>query len=113
MNFYNYLIASSSNMGAALASSAVELQYKWGYAIQASWSGVVAAGQLNLRGSNDFLTPTTWTNITGTTAIVSGPGTVMWNSDMANYKWVQMVFSPSSSLGSTGSLTAIANIKGF
>lgn len=112
MNYYSYLIASSSNMSQSIASSAVELFYKWGYSIQASWSGALANGQLNLRGSNDNLVPTTWTNITGTTAIVNGPGTVMWNSDMANYRWAQMVFAPSSSQGSTGILTAIANIKG-
>jgi len=117
MNYYNLPIASSSNMGVSIASSAVELFYKWGYSIHAYWSGAAAAGQIILRGSNDFnplqpdALPTTYTPITGTTAVVLGPGTVMWNSDMSNYRWVQMLYTPSGG-GSTGVLTARANIKG-
>lgn len=116
MNNYHLLIASSSNMSFPIASSAVELFYKWGFSIQASYAGNLAAGQLFLRGSNDITSPTspvptTWTNITASTAIVNGAGSTMWDSQFANYRWVQMVFTPSGS-GSTGLLTAIANVKG-
>jgi hypothetical protein len=125
MNFYPLIIASSSNMTNFIASSAVELQYKWGYAIQALYNfvtpiGATPNGQLNLRGSNDIpanlpygFTPTNWTNITGTTAIInSTSGTVMWDTQFANYRWVQMIWQPSSSVASSGLLTAIANVKG-
>lgn len=103
-------------MGVQIASSAVELYYKWGFSIQASYAGAGPSGQLYLRGSNDDVSPaapipTTWTNITATTALVNGAGTTMWDSQFANYRWVQMVFQPSGG-GSTGILTAIANVKG-
>lgn len=113
MNYYSVRVASSSNMNVAIASSAVELFYKWGFSIQASYAGSNPQGQLFLRGSNDNQTPTTWTNITATTSIVNGAGSTMWDSQFANYKWVQMVFQPSSSVASSGILTAIANIKGL
>lgn len=117
MNFYSVRVASSSNMSSTIASSAVELYYKWGFSIQAAYAGSAPSGQLFLRGSNDDVTPTspiptTWTNITGTTAIVSGAGTTMWDSQFANYRWVQMVFQPSTAVSSSGILTAIANVKG-
>ena len=120
------IIASSASMSGPIASTAVELHYKWGYSIQVKYAGSVTNGQVYLQASNDGLTangaynvnptatfPGVMTPITGTTALVSGTsGSIVYDSQFANYRWVQLVYVPSSAVATSGILTATSNVKG-
>ncbi len=125
----NFNIASSASMNTPIASSAISMYQRWGYGIQASYSPVpvnsttgVPYGTFALQVSNDNLsptqisaglTPTTWSPLPGSTAVVSGTsGTQIWQSQFFNYRWLQLTWVPSSS-ASSGILTATVNTNGI
>lgn len=82
-------------------------------AIQASWTGS-PIGSLKLQISNDdphFVTPfnIVWSDYTGSTTAVSGPGNFLWNLVFVGYNLIRVVYTFSSG---TGSLNITAAGKG-
>lgn len=93
------------------------LEYRQYFSIQATITGS-PVGVLSLQGSNDFgrenapFNPSVvanWTEITGSSAAVSGAGSVMWNYQNCGFKWVRLVYVATSG---TGSIVARFNSKG-
>lgn len=119
MRSLNEPILTAGDASGNLTSDPVPLEYQYGISIQAVITGT-AAGTLNLQGSNDFgnVPPggpdrgqgvTNWTDIAGSSAPVTGAGTVTWNFQGVYYKWIRMVYTASSG---TGTMSARANTKG-
>lgn len=83
-------------------------------AIQASWSGT-PVGSLKLQISNDIVPVdpsdtnlvgtdpaglvVNWSDYTGSTVAVSGPGNFTWNLVYVGYRWIRLVYTSSSSVG--------------
>ncbi len=89
------------------------------YCIQIEWTGT-PVGTFKLQGSCDtgFITPTgavtgvtNWTDLTGFSQAAGGAsGTVQFVESQAAYRWVQIVYTASSS---TGTANAKISIKGI
>jgi hypothetical protein len=114
------LIGSGTDASTNQQSEPVNLNYRYGVAIQAVFTGT-PVGMANLQGScdegarnqqqaggNDQVV--NWTDITGSYATVSGAGTASWNFQGSFYKWIRLVYISSSG---TGTITVRANSKGF
>ncbi len=114
------LIGSGTNAAVSQTSAAVNLNYRYGIAIQVVFTGSpVGAGKL--QGSCDFgsrnpIEPdgnagiVNWTDIADSSSAVSGAGTASWNYQGSFYKWIRFVYTATSG---AGTVTARANSKGF
>ncbi len=114
------LIGSGTNAAVSQNSEPVDLNYRYGIAIQAVLTGS-PVGTLKLQGSCDFGARNqpeaggndqvvNWTDIADSTAVVSGAGTASWNFQGSFYKWIRLVYTATSG---AGTITARANSKGF
>ena len=127
MRFAPVRLLTNGNMATSINSNGEDLNQIFMYSIQAIWTGA-PVGSLKLQVSNDDVpsapvgnaTPGTaqanvssnvvnWTDYTGSTTAVSGPGDFMWIVSDGGYKWVRVVYTATSG---TGSLTVEYNGKG-
>lgn len=119
MRSLNESILANGDASGNLASNPVSLEYQYGISIQAVVTNT-AAGTLSLQGSNDFgkVPPggpdigqgvVNWTDIAGSSAPVTGAGTVSWNFQGTYYKWIRVIYTASSG---TGIMNIRANTKG-
>jgi hypothetical protein len=104
--FYDPEYIINQSLGSSFSGPALPLKFMWGYCMQAVWTGATAAGTLKLQASNDSVN---WSDITGSSTVVSGPGSYIWNAGDAWYPYVQLVFVQSSG---TGNLNATVYGKG-
>lgn len=120
MRTLNEVLLNAGDASGDLESSVLDLEQIMGFAITAVITGT-AAGTIKLQGSTDPGKPgpaqgtlgidvVNWTDIAGSSQAVSGAGTVTWNFSGAFYKWAKVVYTSTSG---TGSITCIANAKGF
>ena|SRR3984957_17916264 len=114
------LIGSGTDASVSQTSESVNLNYRYGIAIQAVLTGT-PVGTLSLQGSCDFGAPNNpqaggnnqvvnWTDISGSASPVTGAGTASWNYQGAFYKWIRLIYTSSSG---TGTITVRSNSKGF
>lgn len=89
-------------------SGVQQLLHATGYAVQAVWTGAGAAGTLKLQTSNDNIT---YDDLTGSSTVVAGAGSYVWNVWTCNYNYVKCVFTHSG--GSAGEIYVTVNYKGF
>lgn len=82
-------------------SPVLDISQKYGYAIQAVWTGEALAGSCQIMGSIDY-NPNTgegdWSPI-GDPFAVSGPGSFLSNVPDTFYLYVQVVFTYASGTG--------------
>lgn len=86
---------------------ALKLAQIFGYSIQANFLSGSPAGTLVLQASNDDVN---FCDIPGTSFAVTGTGSFLWNITSSNYLYVQLKWTAGSS---TGTLTALAYVRGF
>ena len=110
------------DMTSTFNSKPVWLGHICNYSIQLVFTGT-PAGSFKLQASNDIGDPTaageankyasvtTWTDIEGSSEVISAPGNHMWNVENAGYNWVRLVWTLTSSTGTL--TTARAYVKGF
>lgn len=71
--------------------------------IQAVWTGASVAGTLQVQVSNDLVSApasvVNWSDYTGNSKAVSGPGNVMFLLPDAGYRWVRLQYAASSNTG--------------
>ena len=114
------LIGSGTNAAVNQQSEPVNLNYRYGIAIQAVITGS-AVGTLSLQGSCDYGAPNNpqaggndqvinWTDIADSSSAVTGAGTASWNFQGSFYKWIRLIYVAGSG---TGTITARSNSKGF
>jgi hypothetical protein len=109
------------SMGASFELRPVYLGHIAQYAIQLVFTGT-PTGTLSLQCSNDPGHPNAqsiteqstdvvnWTDISGSSQVITAAGNHTWNAENIGYRWVRVVYTRVSS---TGSLTsAVANLKG-
>lgn len=94
---------SKSNLGGAqtitnadVYSPTIGLDQAYGYAIQAIWTGASLAGSVKLQSTVDG---STWSDVSGSSQSVSGPGSNIWNVQSAFYTSVRAYFTYSSGSG--------------
>jgi hypothetical protein len=119
MRILNQTLESAGDMTLTLNSQPLNLEFAFGYAIQADISGS-PVGTIKLQGSNDAppdaypqfasFAPTNWTDITGSSTAITGAGSVLFNAASIYFRWVRSVYTPASG---SGSLTIVGNTKGF
>ncbi len=113
-------IGSGTNAATSQTSAAVNLNYRYGIAIQAVFTGA-PVGTASLQGSCDYgnrnpIEPAgssevvNWTDIADSSSPVTGAGTASWNYQGSFYKWIRLVYTSSSG---TGTISVRANSKGF
>lgn len=119
MRTLNEPLLTNGDASGALQSQPLSLEQAIGYSITARIIGT-AVGSLSLQGSTDtgtvgYMNPalglgiTTWTTITQSQAPVTGTGEVTWNAQSTFYRWVRVIYAPTSG---SGTITCIANTKG-
>lgn len=123
MRSYNKQIQTNQALNVSSNSPASPLKYIFMYTIAANITGV-PAGTIRLQASNDpetndtppggvpFPQPTNWADITGSTFVVAGPQTVMWNVRYIGYNYVRVVYTDTSGGTSTATMSVIINAKG-
>lgn len=114
----NEPIFSNSDMSGNLASTPFLLKNDYGYTIQLTWTGSVT-GTFTVQASNDVgaeasdgtITGVThWTTLSGSSNAITNAGTLMYNVNLAFYRWVRIVYTAST--GGTASLIGRINSKG-
>lgn len=73
-----------------IASPTLQIDQQYGYAIHAMWIDATLNGTVKLQASIDG---DNWTDITGSTQTVSGPGDFMWNVNGAMYLYARAYFT--------------------
>lgn len=97
---------------ASTTSEVCDLNHMYGYSIQAVFTGT-ATGNIQVQACcdpaefNQTFRLTNWTTIA--TLPIAAPGTVIYNSDAAYYRWLRIVYV---STGGTGAMDANINLKG-
>lgn len=91
---------------ADVASPTIGLDQAYGFAIQAIWTGGSLAGTVKLQASVDG---STWSDISGSSQSISGPGSYLWNVQAAFYAYVRSYFTYSSG---SGTITTWEQTKG-
>lgn len=127
MKFSPVLLLQNGSMAGTLNSNGKECSDIFVGAIQAEWTGASAAGTLKLQISTDNVpvdpigvnnpgagvdpagNVINWSDYTGSSTTVAGPGNWTWNLVYVGYKWIRVVFTPTSG---TGSLTVTFMGKG-
>lgn len=102
------LVDSSKSLGADYTSPPVNLEYMYGYSVQAIWTGS-PVGHLTLQMSLDYrpANPSlniaevagNWDEIDGTSAATTGINSFSWNVNTANYPWVRVHYASDSGSG--------------
>lgn len=100
------LAGTTSAIAANVTSNEILLDQDYGFAFQAIWTGASLVGTVKLQSTVDG---TTWTDITGTTQTVNGPGNFLWNVNGAFYWKARAFFTYTSG---TGTITFWASTKG-
>lgn len=114
------LIGSGTDASVNQQSAGVNLNYRYGIAIQAVFTGA-PNGTVSLQGSCDYgsresIQPNgddlvvNWTDIANSSAPVTGAGTASWNFQGTFYKWIRMIYVSSSG---SGTIVVRSNSKGF
>lgn len=102
------LIASSKSLGANYTSPAVNLEYIYGYSVQAIWTGspvghIALQMSLDYRPANPSLNLAevagTWDEIDGSSADTTGINSFSWNVNTANYPFFRVKFTWTSGSG--------------
>jgi hypothetical protein len=125
MRFAPVQIVTNQSMTTSFNSIGIDCNQHALASIQAEWTGATATGTLKLQISDDIVPvqPTTgnpvganpagevvnWSDYTGSTTTVSGPGNFMWNMVYVGFRWVRLVYTSSSG---TGTLNATFAGKG-
>lgn len=124
MRFAPVQIIANASMTSTVNSEGIDLNQTVLYSIQASWTGTpvgtlklqisddivpVAASSTNPVGTNPAGNVINWSDYTGSPSLVNGPGNFVWNVSDVGYRWVRLVYTPSSS---TGTLNATFSGKG-
>lgn len=112
-------VVSAQSMGASFNSIGVDVNQLNLMAIQAVWTGATAAGSVKVQVSNDNVRLGTgsnpaanvvnWTDYTGSSSTVAGPGDVLYNMTFSGYRWARIVFTRTSG---TGTMNATFSGKG-
>ena len=113
-------IGSSTDASINQQSEPVNLNYRYGVAIQAVFTGS-PVGMASLQGSCDYGATNNpqaggndqvvnWTDISGSVAVISGVGTASWNFQGSFYKWIRLIYTATSG---SGTIIVRANSKGF
>lgn len=113
-------IGSGNSAAISQQSEPVDLNYRYGIAIQAVFTGS-PVGTARLQGSCDFGARNqpqaggndqvvNWTDIADSDAAITGAGSASWNFQGSFYKWIRLVYISTSG---TGTITVRANSKGF
>ena len=110
----------TNDMEDPITSEGISLISIYAYSIQGVWSGGTAMGTFTLEGSNDpgdngsgqgVSQPVNWTLIDGSSKAISGsPGSILYDVTQCSYRWVRLVYTPSSGIGAT--LSCTINTKG-
>lgn len=95
-------ILNAVNVATNQVSSAIDLRFNYGYAIQCSFTGA-PSGSVLVEGSND---KTNWSQITSLT--VSGVNILSDNKDAVYWPYIRV----SKASGGTGTMTVTITIKG-
>lgn len=111
----------NGSMAGAITSTGINLISIYAYSIQAIWSGGSApVGSFSLQGSNDagdigsgqgVSQPINWTTIVGSSQSISGsPGGVLFDVVQCSYRWVRLIYTPTSG---SATVNATINTKGI
>lgn len=113
------LIPAGTVMNANITSKVQQVYNTFVGAIQVVWTGT-PSGTFKLQASADPFEssipgfPSNWSDITGSSEVVSAAGNFMWNIQEPGYNWIQIVYTDASSGSSTAIITSsTANGKGF
>ena len=116
MKFVPVKIVTNGNMTTTINSLGIDLNQVVLYSIQAVFTGS-PVGTLKLQISNDIVNPiatgtqavevVNWTDYTGSSTPVTTSGNFVWNCLDVGYRWVRLVYTPTS-----GSGTLNATISG-
>jgi len=125
MRFDRVQIISNASMSSNVISIGIDCNQIALASIQAEWTGATATGTLKLQISNDLVAVASsntnpagpdpaanvinWSDYTGSTTTVSGPGNFTWNMVYVGYRWLRLVYTAGSG---TGTLNATFSGKG-
>jgi hypothetical protein len=103
MKFASEKIIVNQSMAASFESQPILLDQIYGFSFQAVFTGA-PEGSFKLQVSNDDksfgFTPVNWTDVTGSTQIITEAGDIVWNFNGAFYKWVKVVYTRDAGTGS-------------
>lgn len=102
-------LVTNGDMSGAINSIGIDLNQHVLYSMQAVFTGA-PAGTMKLQISNDMVSVApngqspeanviNWTDYTGSSVAVSAAGNFVWNALDVGYRWVRMVYTPSSGTG--------------
>lgn len=107
------LLKTTSIVASNITTVGLDLQQMYGYSIQAIWTGAALVGTVKLQASLDYNPATgfsgTWSDIGGSTEVVNGPGSFVWNVSNVFYPYVRLVFTYTSG---SGAITVYQFAKG-
>lgn len=109
MNNFQTQLLKSADASVTQTTAPIFLANLAGFSFQAVFTGA-PVGSVYLQMSNDAGTVTSaaahtgtgvtnWTVITGSTFAVSGSGNFGWDYTLAGFRWVQLVYAPTSGTG--------------
>lgn len=90
------------------SQGALKLAQIFGYSIQANFLTGSPLGTLVLQASNDGVN---FCDVPGASFDVTGVGSFLWNVTSSNYLYAQVAWTATG--GSTGTLSALAYVRGF
>lgn len=96
MKVFNYVLLAAGDMSGSITSGSQQLIQEVLCSIQAVWAGTAPAGTLKLQISNDN---STWVDYTGSSTTVSGDGNFMWNLISVPFRYVRVVYTRVSGIG--------------
>lgn len=112
------IITKNSVLNANYNSSPQQVWVKYGFFIQAVWTGT-PTGTFKLQISGDpqsnvpGAAPTNWSDYSGSSEAISAAGNFYWNVGEVFFNWVRLVYTDGSGGTSTAVLTASTfNAKG-
>lgn len=97
---------------ASINSVGVDLSFAKDGAVQAVWTGApVGVLKLQISGDNvpDAASVVNWSDYSGSSINVSGPGDAAYNFPNAGYRWLRLVYTKTSG---TGTINATYTSKG-
>lgn len=96
---YGSHFVSGGSVGSTFTTPPIPLDLYNGFYIEATiTAGSSPAGTFKLQSSASG-GPTTYVDVTSTSQVVSGNGTVSWNVTGAQYRFVQVVYTRTSGSG--------------
>lgn len=109
-----HTVIDAQSLATSKTSSVINLNQIYGYCVQATVTGGTPAGSYQIQGSCDAgqlpdgSDVTNWFNV-GSSVTISAAGTVGTNVDGAHYRWLRVVFTQNSGVGT---LTVKVSFKG-